>query len=1135
MGMLSALFVVGALANCEPVSAEVAPAGKLTIHVFTPLGALSSARNAACEANFEIRLPEQVPTCDGYHVSLTNSGAATVAGPITLRDELPPGLGVGSINWVVFSRKLLPQGFGEEATEYLSPEEQCAKETAGEAVVVKCTFLGYLPPDGEIELVLPVTVGEAAVAGALNRATATGTALSPTEAPASASATEPLVLGAEPTAFGPGALLSQITGPDGTVDSQAGAHPYEMTTRFDLRSAVRQSPEGQSKVTSVQQPKDIVIDLPPGVVGSALATPKCTFHQLASLSQCPRDTQVGRLYTEPEAVASANSPIFNMVPEHGVAAELGIFDAIHNTHAIDITLAPTPAGYVLRASSHDIPETQFTDIIATLFGNPAERDGQGDTPVAMFTNPSYCSGQPLQTTIYMDSWERPGALNPDGSPDLEGPGWAKAASDPQESPPVTGCNLLRFAPESFSFKPDTATANSPTGANFDLKVPQIEAPGTLATPPLRNASVTLPSGLTANPAAGNGLQSCSEAQIGYKGLNAQTKVQEFTAQSPNCPDASKIGEVEVLTPALEGALHGSVYLAAQNENPFHSLLAGYIVIDDSDTGVVVKIPGELKTDPTTGQITGVFDNNPQLPFSDLKIRFFGGPRGDLATPEACGTYTTTSDFEPWSAPDSGPDATPSDSFQITNGCVSGFAPALSAGTLSPQAGAYSPFTLTMSRDDDEQGFAGLTVSLPQGLLGKIAGVAKCSDAAVTAAGAQSGAAEQSNPSCPASSQLGTVQTAAGPGPDPFVVGGKAYLTGPYRGAPYGIAVIVPALAGPFDLGTVVVRQALYIDRNDGHVTDVSDPLPTILQGIPLRIKSVSVTLDRPSFTFNPTSCEPKTISAIATSIGGAHATLTSHFQAVNCANLPFKPTFAASTKGNASKKNGAALVVKVTSSPGQANIAKTRLVLPKALPSRLTTIQKACVDSVFESNPAACPEGSNIGMATVHTPILSGPLSGPGYLVSHGSAAFPDVEFVLQGEGITLILDGQTDIKKGITTSTFNSVPDAPVTSFEANLPEGPHSALTSNVAQSKNFSLCGAKLVMPTTITGQNGAVIQQNTKIPVQGCGTPPLTREQKFKKAMTQCHKMKRKKKRISCERQARRKFGSHKKAKEAMRRS
>jgi hypothetical protein len=1111
--------------------AEVQPVGKLTVHTFAPLGTFSPTRNAACEAYLADQPPpEQVALCDGYHVSVTNAGAASIEGPIVVRDQLPSGLAVGSLSGLLFTRKLLPQGFGEEATEYLVPEQQCEKEAVGEAVAVKCTFPQALPPDGEIELVLPVTTG-AAQTGALNLATATGTALSPSEAPPSASATEPLALGADPPSFGPDALVSQITGADGAADSQAGGHPYEMVTRFDLKSAIRNSPEGQSKVTSAQAPKDVVIDLPPGLVGSALATPKCTFHELASLSQCPRDTQLGRLYTEPEAAVSVNSPIFNVVPEHGVAAELGIFDAIHNTHAIYITLAPTPAGYVLRASSRELPETQFTDIIATLFGNPAARDGQGDTPVAMFTNPSDCSGRPLQSTIYMDSWEHPGALNSDGSPDLEGPGWVKAISDPQESPPVSGCNLLRFAPESFTFKPDTATANSPTGATFDLKVPQTEAPGALATPPLRDASVTLPPGLTVNPAAGNDLQSCSEAQIGYRDFNAQTEVQEFTAESPTCPDASKIGEVEVRTPALEGTLHGSLYLAAQNENPFHSLLAGYVVIDDSNTGVVVKIPGELKTDPTTGRITGVFDNNPQLPFSDLKIRFFGGPRGDLATPEACGTYTTTSDFEPWSAPDSGPDATPSDSFQITDGCVSGFAPALSAGTLSPQAGAYSPFTLTMSRNDDEQGFTGLTVSLPQGLLGKIAGVAECSDAAIAAAAAQSGAAEQSNPSCPASSQLGTAQTAAGPGPDPFVVGGKAYLTGPYRGAPYGIAVIVPALAGPFDLGTVVVRQALYIDRNDAHVTDVSDPFPTILQGIPLRIKRISVTLDRPSFTFNPTSCEPKTISATATSIGGAHAALASHFQAVNCANLPFKPMLTSSTKGNASKKNGAALVVKVTSSPGQANIAKTRLVLPKALPSRLTTIQKACVDSVFEANPATCPEGSNVGMATVHTPILNGPLSGPAYLVSHGAAAFPDVEFVLQGEGITLILDGQTDIKKGITTSTFNSVPDAPITSFEANLPEGPHSALTSNVAQSKNFSLCGAKLVMPTTITGQNGAVIQQSTKIPVQGCGTAPLTRGQQLKKALRACSKMKRKKKRIPCEKRARRRYGPHKKTKKA----
>jgi hypothetical protein len=378
------------------------------------------------------------------------------------------------------------------------------------------------------------------------------------------------------------------------------------------------------------------------------------------------------------------------------------------------------------------------------------------------------------------------------------------------------------------------------------------------------------------------------------------------------------------------------------------------------------------------------------------------------------------------------------------------------------------------------------------LIGKIAGVGRCSDASLAAAAGRTGAAELASASCPASSLIGTVQTGAGVGPSPLFVAGKAYLTGPYKGAPYGVAVIVPAVAGPFDLGTVVIRQALLIDPNDAHVTDVSDPFPTILQGIPLRIKRVDVTLDRQGFTFNPTSCEPKTVNATVTSIGGAQAPVSSHFQAAGCGALPFKPAFSASTSGKASKASGASLDVKVTSKGGpqpgggEANIRSVKVSLPKQLPSRLTTLQKACLAAVFEANPASCPKESDVGTATAKTPILANPLVGPAYLVSHGGAAFPDLEIVLQGEGVKLVLDGHTDIKKGITTSTFNTVPDAPISSFELKLPTGPFSVLSAYVAGSNHYNFCGQSLSLPTTITAQNGLVITQTTKLGVTGC--PP-----------------------------------------------
>ncbi len=451
-----------------------------------------------------------------------------------------------------------------------------------------------------------------------------------------------------------------------------------------------------------------------------------------------------------------------------------------------------------------------------------------------------------------------------------------------------------------------------------------------------------------------------------------------------------------------------------------------------------------------------------------------------------------------------------------------FAPSMQAGSANLQAGAFTSFSLSITKPDGDQPLSSLTVHLAPGIAAMLANVTPCLEPPAGHEWA-----------CGPDSLIGHSSAASGLGGEPFTLPGSVYLTTGYGGAPFGLLVVTPAKAGPFDFGNVNVRSKINVDPNTAAVTITSDPFPTFVRGVPAQIKRIDVTVDRPNFQFNPTSCEPKSISATLSGAQGGSQAVSSPFQVGNCGALPFHPTLTASTKGDASKLNGASFTVKVSSSPGQANIAKTRLVLPIALPARLSTIQKACPDAVFEANPAACPEGSNIGSATVHTPVLKSALSGPAYLVSHGNAAFPDVEFVLQGEGITLILDGQTDIKKGVTTSTFNSVPDAPVSSFETTLPEGPHSALTSNVPAAKRFSLCGQKLSMPTTITAQNGAVIQQSTPIPVTGCGGvkgSKVTRAQLLAKALKKCRKQFRqgKRKRASCERAARKRYGARKKA-------
>jgi hypothetical protein len=611
--------------------------------------------------------------------------------------------------------------------------------------------------------------------------------------------------------------------------------------------------------------------------------------------------------------------------------------------------------------------------------------------------------------------------------------------------------------------------------------------------------------------------------MGYRAA-ADAQIALSSEAAPTCPDASQIGTVEVHTPLLDHPLPGTVYLGTPLCDPCNNadaatgrMLRLFIGVNDPQSGTVVKLAGTVSADPQTGQLTARFKNNPQLPFGDLTLSFKGGSRAALATPSTCGAFTTTTDLTPWSAPFT-PDATPSSSFEISGcGDPNQFVPSFSAGTINTQAGAYTPFVLSFSRQDSDQRFARLTATLPPGLLAKLAGVPLCSDADANAG------------TCPAASRIGGVIAGAGPGTHPFFLPGQVFLTGPYKGGPYGLAVEVPALAGPFNLGTVVMRQSLHVDVNDGHVAAVSDPLPTILDGVPLQVRTVSVTLDRPGFTFNPTSCNPTQIGATITSVGGINASVASRFQVGGCGILAFKPSFAVSTRGKTSKANGASLDVTVAQKPGEADIHKVDVQLPLALPSRLTTIQKACSEAQFAANPAGCPAGSNVGTATARTPILNAPLAGPAYLVSHGGAAFPDLDIVLQGEGITIDLVGNTDIKKGITFSRFEAVPDAPISSFELSLPQGPHSALAAYgdlCAGSKTATVrklitrrvhghlrhmtvsvknsVAEQLLMPTTIVGQNGAVVRQTTTIAVTGCtrrkpskkGKTKATRHQKAK---------------------------------------
>jgi hypothetical protein len=906
-------------------------------------------------------------------------------------------------------------------------------------------------------------------------------------------------------------IVSNAGGAGGGVpDLQAGSHPYALTTSIAFNHVVT-AVEEPPRVRTSGDPKDIEVNLARGVSVDPRATEtRCTEVELESgggPAGCPNGSAVGIFSIYLDGIEVLDEPVYNMAPPVGVPAELGF-----NAAGVGIIMhvggrLRTGTDYGLSADISDISEQHpIYGLDLTLWGDPSaashdeerglcadekakqsfKRTGIHEscpverTTKPFLTLPTSCTGEPLASTISTDSWQEPGNLTSDGTPDLSDPRWQTATSS---SPPISGCEDLDFSPKLTidTAEPEAASAESPSGLNLDLKLPQEESSNGVAQADLKEATVTLPTGMAISPSAAGGREACTPEEIELS-----------NAEVPSCPDASKVGAAKIVTPLLEDPLEGSIYLAQPYENepafgspehPGGSLLAFDLVVEGD--GMLIKLAGRVAADPSTGQLTVTFANVPQLPFSELKLSFFGGPRAILVTPPSCGAYEARTTLTPWSGTAPVTQATDLEIDSGPNGgaCPSGrFSPSFTAGTANNQAGASSSFSLTLTRQDGEQHFGAFAIKLPPGLSGILKGVARCPEPQASEGG------------CPQASEIGTTTVGVGPGADPFYLPelgqptNKVYLTGPYAGAPFGLSIVVPAIAGPFNLGNVIIRARIEIDPRTAQLTITSDPgvggIPTIEDGIPLDIRTLNIAIDRPSFIFNPTDCAPQTVAGTISSTGGTNAAVSSPFQAVNCASLPFKPILSALTHAKTSKKYGAYLHVKVVSGPGQANIGKVKIDLPKQLPLRLTTLQKACLAKVFEADPAACPAGSVVGTGTVVTPMLAHPLSGPAYLISHGVVAFPALVMVLKGEGITLDLEGQTNISKGITSSTFRSLPDMPISTLDLVLAMGSHSAFTANLPDKAKRGLCAQTLKMPTAIVGQNGAQIKQIVRIAVSGC---------------------------------------------------
>jgi hypothetical protein len=933
-------------------------------------------------------------------------------------------------------------------------------------------------------------------------------------------------LAAEP-AFGVKAFdVSLTANPAGDIFTQAGGHPFDYTTQTDFNTFDDPDPY-YGEGTPVEPVRDAYADLPPGLVGNPTSVGKCT---LAELSEgtgssnptplCPIDSQVGKARTELSfglgfGTTLATSPLFNMEAPPGVPARFGynaagipvIFDAqvrSDGDYGITSVFQKISEGITVVSATIDlwgVPADPIHDSERACSGehNPFEGGPTCDAssaPAPFLRMPTSCTapGQGLPFSLLADSWVHPGALGENGRPLPGDSSWKPAAMATHQAPgyPLepgkwgepTGtesCDQVPFEP-TVDAQPTTNRADSSTGLTVDLGLPadcwdakatSAEAEATICQSDMKEARVTLPQGLALNPAAASGRASCTPAQAGVTSPLGSDQV-GFNQAPVSCPDASKLGSVEIRTPVLGEPLTGNVYLARQGDNPFKSLLAMYLVAEGE--GVRVKQAGQVTLSPS-GQLTTSFDQVPQVPFSDIHLDFYGGPRAALRTP-GCGTYTTQTTLTPWSGNAA---AHPSSTFQITQGCGGGFDPKLDAGAQNPLAGQTSPFNLRLSREDGSEEIAGLQATLPPGLVSSLRGYTYCPDSVLASISGEpgAGAAQEASPSCPASSRVGSVTVGAGAGVNPFyTVAGRAYLAGPYKGAPVSLAVIVPAVAGPFDLGSVLVRNAIYVDPTNAQLTIVSDPLPTILHGIPLDLRDVRVRYDQ---TLNPTSCEPMQITSQITSTQGASAARSVHFQAAGCDRLGFEPKLSLKLSGPTHRAAHPALRAVLTARPGDANIGNATVLLPRTELLENAHIRTICTRVQYAAgggSGAGCPKGSVYGYARAWTPLLEQTLQGPVYLRANGGEReLPDLVASLGGQ-IHIDLVGYIDSVHQRIRNRFATVPDAPVSKFELTMQGGGKGLLANNT------DICKAKPRATAVLQAQNGR-LQEMRPLAKGDCG--------------------------------------------------
>jgi hypothetical protein len=1031
-------------------------------------------------------------------LTFTNLGDAPLdatSTPLTIVDELPAGIEVA----------------GFEAFAGANGNAGPVKCTVA-SDLVSCSFEGILPSYEAIEIELFASLtGEFPVPGAPGEVTVSGGNA------ASASAVQDISVSSEKTPFGLERFSGQSEEEGGTPTTQAGRHPFQMTTTVQFNAGPMKPAviRRDSSVEQPAQPRNLRFTLPAGLVGNASVVPVCSladFFGGTVRNDCGDSSAIGvasATVVEHQNVGFTRFavPVFNLPPAEGEPARFGLTVA-GTAIMIDTAVDPNNDYRVVASVNNASQVAQVLSSTVSIWGAPGDPrhdSSRGWNCVYTISNLGPC--------------ERPAGLGEDAflrqpvscvSPldfGTEIEPWNVPVGDFVEDSFSQGfqggCNQIPFKPE-IAASPTSKLAGSSSGFDFRLDMPNENGLDhkVIAEGQAKKVEVTLPEGMTINPSQGEGLAGCTPADY--------ARERAGSPPGEGCPEASKIGEVQVSTPLLAEEAHGSVYVASPHENPFGSLLALYVVAKIPERGILVKQAGKVEADPRTGQLVTTFDNLPQVPFDTFKLHLREGGRAPLVTPSACGSYDAVARFTPWSAVDPDNPApsevlTRTSSFKVERGvdggaCPSGgpppFRPGFSAGTTNNAAGSYSPFNLRLTRNDGEQEFTRFSAKLPPGVVGKLAGLPFCADAAIAAArartGINGGQEELDHPSCPPASEVGRTLVGAGVGSALTYVPGKIYLAGPYHGAKLSVVAVTPAKVGPFDLGTVVIRQPLKVDPETAEVTvdrTGSDPIPHIIQGIVVRARDIRAYVDRPKFVLNPTSCArmatASTVLGSGLDFGSANddqaVTVTSPFQAANCARLGFRPKLALSLKGGTKRGDTPRLKAVLTTRSGNANIGAAQITLPHSEFLEQAHIRTVCTRVQFAAgngNGERCPRASIYGRVRAVTPLLDEPLVGPVYLRS-SSHRLPDLVAALHSDKVDINLDGRIDsVESGRIRNSFEAVPDAPVTKFTLEMQGGKKGLLVNST------NICRRKHHATATFTGQNGKRYEINPLVKAK-CG--------------------------------------------------